>query len=49
MIDGRNFFDQPVKNDTRAYDNIQKSATDNRETTQVDACLIIRTSKKTTS
>ena len=27
MIDGRNFFDQPVKNDLRTYDNIRKSAT----------------------
>ena len=26
MIDGRNFFDQPMKND-RTYDNIQKIAT----------------------
>ena len=23
MIDGRNFFDQPVKNDLRTYDNIR--------------------------
>ena len=22
MIDGKNFFDQPVKNDMRTYDNI---------------------------
>ena len=27
MIDGRNFFDQPVKNDLRTYDNIRKIAT----------------------
>ena len=26
MIDGRNVFDQPVKNDLRTYDNIQKIA-----------------------
>ena len=26
MIDGQNFFDQPVKNDLRTYDNIQKTA-----------------------
>ena len=26
MNDGRNFFDQPVKNDLRTYDNIQKIA-----------------------
>ena len=24
MIDGRNLFDQPVKNDFRTYDNIRK-------------------------
>ena len=24
MIDGRNFFDQPIKNDLKAYDNIRK-------------------------
>ena len=27
MIDGKNFFDQPVKSDMRAYDNICKIAT----------------------
>ena len=26
MIDGRNFFDQPVKNDRRTCDNIRKTA-----------------------
>ena len=35
MIDGRNFFDQPVKNDLKTYDNIQKI-----ETGQGDDCLI---------
>ena len=25
-VDGRNFFDQPVKNDFRTYDNIRKFA-----------------------
>ena len=24
MIDGQNFFNQPVKNNLRTYDNIQK-------------------------
>ena len=28
MIDGRNFFDQPIKSDLKAYDNIRKIATD---------------------
>ena len=27
MIDGQNFFNQPVKNNFRTYDNIQKIAT----------------------
>ena len=26
MIDGRNFFDQPIKNDLKTYDNITKIA-----------------------
>ena len=28
MIDGLKFFDQPVKNNLRTYDNIRKIATD---------------------
>ena len=27
MTDGQNFFDQPVKNNLRTYDNIRKIAT----------------------
>ena len=27
MIDGKNFFDQPIKNDLKIYDNIRKIAT----------------------
>ena len=27
MIDGINFFDQPIKNDLKTYDNIRKIAT----------------------
>ena len=27
MIDGQNFFDQPVKSDMRTYDHIRKIAT----------------------
>ena len=26
MIDGKNFFDQPVKNDEVSYENIRKTA-----------------------
>ena len=28
MIDGKNFFDQPVKNDKVTYENIRKVSTD---------------------
>ena len=28
MIDGKSFFDQPVKNDKITYENIRKTATD---------------------
>ena len=31
MIDGQNFFDQPVKNDLRTYYSIQKIATGQRD------------------
>ena len=27
LIDGRNFFDQPIKNDLKTYDNIRNIAT----------------------
>ena len=27
MIDGRNFFDQPIKNDLKTYDSVRKIAT----------------------
>ena len=31
MFEERNFFDQPVKNDLRTYDNIRKNATGQRD------------------
>ena len=31
MIDRRNFFDQPIKNDLKTYDNIRKIATGQSE------------------
>ena len=31
IIDGRNFFDQPTKNDFKRYDNIRKIATGQRD------------------
>ena len=27
MVNGRNFFDKPIKNDLKTYDNIRKIAT----------------------
>ena len=27
MVNGKNFFDQPIKNDIKAYDSIQKITT----------------------
>ena len=30
LIDGRNFLDQPIKNDSKTYDNIKKIATGQR-------------------
>ena len=36
MIDGKNFFDQPVKSDMRTHDNIQKIATGRGD----DGCLL---------
>ena len=35
MIDRQNFFDEPVKNDSRTYDNIWKIVTD-----QGNDCMI---------
>ena len=31
MINGQNFFNQPVKNNLRTYDNIRKTATGQRD------------------
>ena len=31
MIDGKNFFDQPIKNDKVTYENIRKIATGHRD------------------
>ena len=31
MIDGKNFFDQPIKNDKVTYENIRKIATVSRD------------------
>ena len=39
MIDGKNFFDQPVKNDKVTYENIRKIATVQRDD-NTTGCLL---------
>ena len=39
MIDGQNFFDQPVKSNLRIYDNIQKITT-GQEDDYRSSCLL---------
>ena len=39
MIDGRNFFDQPIKNDLKTYDNITKIAT-GQDDDHTTGCLL---------
>ena len=39
MIDGINFFDQPIRNDLRTYDNIRKTATDQGDDSTI-GCLL---------
>ena len=39
MIDGRNFFDQPIKNDIKAEENIQKITADQGDD-YTNACLL---------
>ena len=39
MIDGKNFFDQPVKNDKVTYENIRKVAT-GQEDDYTAGCLL---------
>ena len=39
VIDGRNFFDQPIKNDLKTYDNIRKIAT-NQGDDYTTGCLL---------
>ena len=52
MIDGRYFFDQPIKSDLKTYDNIRKIATgqgDDYTTGCLLECFIIPISKNTTN
>ena len=46
MIDGTNFFDQPIKNYIKTYDNIRKSITGQEMSTQLVVCYITNISKK---
>ena len=39
MIDRRNFFDQPIKNDLKTYDNIRKIAT-GQDDDYTNGCLL---------
>ena len=39
MIDGKNFFDQPVKNDKVTYENIRKIATGQKDD-NTTGCLL---------
>ena len=41
MINGRNFFDQPVKNFASTYGNTRNIATDQETTIQLAVCLIM--------
>ena len=41
MIDGRNFFDQPINSMTKTYENIRKIAISKGMTIQLVVCYII--------
>ena len=45
MIDGQNFFDQPVRNDLITYGSIRKIATAQGDITQLVVCWTIIISK----
>ena len=40
MIDGRNSFDQPIKNDLKTYDNIRKIAASKGDDYIAELCLL---------
>ena len=46
VIDGRNFFDQPIDSMTKTYENIRKIAIGQGVIIQLDVCWIIFISKK---
>ena len=41
MIDGKNFFDQPINSGLKTYENIRKIATVNEMITRLVVCYII--------
>ena len=45
MIDGKNFFEQPVKNDKVTYENIRKVTIDEEMIIQLVVCQTIPISK----
>ena len=47
MIDGRNFFDQPIKNHLKIYDNIRKITTGQGDDCTTGCLQIIPISKGT--
>ena len=40
VLDGKNFFNQPIKNDKITYDNIQKISTGQRDNYYTTECLL---------
>ena len=46
LIDGRNFSDQPIKNDLKTYDNIKKIATGQGDDYTTECLLDYRYFKK---
>ena len=46
MIDGKNFFDQPVKSNMRTYDNIRKILTGQGDDYTTDCLLDYKYFKK---
>ena len=49
LIDGRNFYDQPISDQIRKYDEVRMVAFGKGETIQQDVCWIINILKITTN
>ena len=41
MIDGKNFFDQPINNDHKKHENIRKIATSQEDNYTTDCLLLL--------